>query len=204
VNRAIWIVSITAAVILGAVGIFQCKSKVGPPPPPLIAIEKMGQLVSLMVKVSDIVELTENRALDIPWSTWEFRYAGTKVLMIVKGDCSIATDVGAAKFESIDNAKRTVTVVLPAPKVLQARVNHAPPSQGGSHLYAINNQGIEAIIPGSANRTKAIEAALSLAQKKIEDAGKSPDVVSAAKENTEHVLKNSLTALGWSASFKWK
>lgn len=175
-----------------------------PLPPPLLSLERMGHLASVRVNVADIVEFTEHRTFDIPWSSWQFRYAGTKVLLIVKGDCLVGTDLRAGRYDSVDRATRTVSLTLPAPEILQARLNHAPPEQGGSRLYSMSNQGIEALIPGSANRMKAIDAAMGIAQRKVEEVGKSPEVRRAAKENAEALLKASFAALGWTASIKWQ
>jgi hypothetical protein len=45
---------------------------------------------------------------------------------------------------------------------------------------------------------------MSLAQKRVEEAGRSAEAVDAAKENTELILKGMLTALGWNANIKWR
>jgi multimeric flavodoxin WrbA len=76
--------------------------------------------------------------------------------------------------------------------------------QGGSRLYSVSNQGIEALIPGNANRLKAIDAAMQLAQQKVEEAGRSPDVLRAATENTEALLRSTFRAVGWTLVVRWE
>ncbi|HSK11288.1 MAG TPA: DUF4230 domain-containing protein, partial [Vicinamibacterales bacterium] len=201
-RRVAWIASIGAALALGVVATSLLRPK-EELPPPLLSLEEMGHLASVKVNVADIVEFTENRTFDIPWSSWEVRYAGTRVLLIVKGDCLVGTDLRAGRYESIDHANRTVTLVLPTPDILQARVNHSPPEQGGSRLYSLSNQGIEAFIPGNASRLKAVDAAMRIAQAKVEEAGRSPEVSRAAMQNAETVLTGSFTALGWTARIEW-
>lgn len=202
-QRVLWAVTVLAALAIGAGGTtFLRREPEGPPP--VISLEKMGQLVSLRVNVADVVEFTEHRTFDIPWSLWEVRYAGTRVLLIVKGDCLVATDLTRARYERIEPTKRTVVIALPRPSVLQARVNHAPPEQGGSRIYAISNEGIEAIIPGDASRTQAIDGAMRLAQRRVEAGGRKPEVTRVAMENAELMLKGALGALGWTASFRWE
>jgi len=203
-HRVVWIVSIVAALAFGVGGTLLIRSKGEPLPPPLLSLERIGHLVSVKAYVADIVEFTEPRSLGVPWSSWKFSYGGTKVLLILKGDCLVGTDLRAGKYEAIDQVTHKVTLVLPTPEVLQARVNHAPPAQGGSRLYAISNQGVEAIIPGDANRNKAIDAAMQVAQKRVEDAGSRVEVIDAAKANAELLLKESLAALGWNATIRWK
>jgi hypothetical protein len=201
-NKIVWIAVLLIAIAIGIVT-FQ---RIRPPqlPPVLVSIEKMGHLVALKVNVADVIEFTEDSTFDIPWSLWQVKYGATKVLLIVRGDCSVATDLRAATYESIDQANRSVTIVLKSPAVLQPRVIHASPDKGGTKIYATSNRGLEAIIPGDANRNKAIDSAMSLAQKEVEKAGKSPDVVRVAKDNTEIILKGMLAAIGWKANFKWK
>ncbi|RPJ72767.1 MAG: hypothetical protein EHM24_08860, partial [Acidobacteria bacterium] len=76
-----WGVSIAAVLALGVAGAILLRPQAGLQPPPLLTLEKMGHLASVKVNVADIVEFTESRTFDIPWSSWEFRYAGTKVLL---------------------------------------------------------------------------------------------------------------------------
>ena len=200
----VWIGSIVLACALGVAGTMLFRPKAEAPPPPLIVLEKMGHLVSVKVEVADVVEFTQTRTFDIPWTLWQVPVGGTKVLLIVKGDCLVATDLRQGTYEEVDAAKRSVRLVLPTPSVLQARVNHAAPEQGGTRLYAVTNQGIEALIPGQENRLKAIEAAMTMAQKKVEEAGKSAAVLRTAQESAEFVLKGTYAAIGWTVDVRWK
>jgi len=202
-RRVTWILSVAAALALGAALTTIVRPRPEPQPPALLTLQDMGHLVSVRVNVADIVEFTESRTFDIPWSSWELKYAGTRVLLIAKGDCVVGTDLRAGRYESVDSAGRTATLVLPAPAVMQARLNHAPAEQGGSRLYSVSNQGIEALIPGTANRIRAIEGAMRIAQAKVEEAGRSPDVIQAARRNAETLLKGTLAALGWTVIVAW-
>ena len=195
------LVLVAVALVLAAVFLFRPAREA--PPPALLSLERMGHLVSVKVNVADIVEFTQNRTFDIPWSSWDLTYGGTRVLLILKGDCLVGTDLRAGRYESVDHRARTVTLVLPPPRLLQARVNHAPAAQGGSRLYSVSNQGIEALIPGNGNRIKAIDAAMEIAQRKVEEAGRSPDVLRAASENTETLLRSAFNALGWTLTVRW-
>ena len=205
--RLTWLLSLLGALALGAglAWLFGAGSrKAEPPMAPVVSLEKMGQLVSLKMNYADVVEFTENRALDIPWSQWELQLGGTKVLLVARGDCTIATDLRAAKFQDVDAKARTLTVVLPAPKPLQARINHAPREKGGSYFYAITNLGLEPIIPDSSNRTQAINHALAWAQKGVERACQQPAILATARQNAETVLRATYQATGWTPAFVWK
>lgn len=201
-NRTAWIAAVLVATAIGFCTAWLLPHK--PSLPPITSYEKMGHLVALKVNVADVVEFKADSTLDIPGSPWQVKYGATRVLLIVKGDCSVATDLRAAAYESIDRSNRTVTIALPTPAALQPRVIHAAPGQDGTRIYAVTDLGLEAILPGDAHRSRAIDSAMGLAQKKVEEAGRSPEAVRLAKENTEVILKGMLTALGWTANIRWK
>lgn len=200
--------ALLAAAVLGVVGIgfvfFPRQAELPPPQPPVISLEKMGHLVALKMNYADLIEFQQNRSVDIPWSEWEIRWGGSRVLLVARGDCSVSTDLRQAKYEVADVANRTLTVNLSLPRVLQARVNHASREQGGSYFYAITDRNIEPLIPGSENRKDAVNKALRIAQSKIETYCSQPDIIATAKVNSEEVLSAIFKATGWTPKFVWK
>lgn len=205
--RLSWLLAIAAAFGIGAIVTAVLKPSAGDaqrPLAPLLAIEKMGQLVSLKLNYAEVVEFNEKRALGIPWSQWEFRMAGTRVLLVAKGDCSVATDLKAAKYEKVDPANHTLVVTLPSPQPFQPRINHDGREKGGSYFYAITNRGVEALIPGSSNRTAAINGALKWAQDDVKRACGQRQVLDSARENAETVLTATFQATGWKPTFVWR
>jgi hypothetical protein len=172
-----------------------CKVDNKPP-----TLEKMGHLVSLKVNYSDVIEISRQNSFGIPWTEWKFPIGETKVLFVLKGDYLLSTDIRAAKYEQIDKAKRTVTLVLPAPTVTSPRVYQG---EGGSHFYSISPVGISQFLPGDGNRTKATNTVLQIAQSKVEAAGKNTDTIKAAKENAENVLKGLFNSVDWNLTVKW-
>ena len=201
-HKLTWLLSITAAAVAGAGATLWMKKEALAPP--LISFERMGHLVSLKVNYSDVVEFTESRTLEIPWLQWELPYAGTKVLLIAKGDCSFATDLRLASYQAIDAPNRRVSIVLQAPVAFHPRLNHASSSEGGTRIYAISNQGVEALIPGNGNRAKAIQSAMALGQQRIEESCLNQDAIMAAKSNAETILAASFNAIGWNAAIVWR
>ena len=171
---------------------------------PLISLEKMGHLVSLKVNYADVIEFTERRTQDIPWSQWALDLGGTKVLLIARGDCTIATHLGAAKYQNINAEKRTFTLLLPEPKPMQVRVNHESREKGGSYFYAISSEGLEPLIPDTSNRRMAISNSLGFAQKQIERSCNRPQIRAIAKKNAEQVLSATFQATGWKPTYLWK
>jgi len=171
--------------------------------PLLGSVENMGNLVSVKVNYADVIDFTLHRAIDVPQTPWEIRYAGTHVLLIAKGDCAVATDLRLAKYEAVDRNSHRVTIRLAAPATLYARINHASPGRGGSRLFAVLNEGLEALIPDQTNPNKAIDQAYGRAQSQVAAACRSPDVIDTARRNTEAVLRNMFAASGWDVTFKW-
>lgn len=174
------------------------------PPPPLISLEKMGHLVSLKMNYADVVDVNQPNAIDIPWTEREVRLGSTRVLLVARGDCTVATDLRQARYENIDNTKRTLTVVLPQPAPLQARLNHDTREKGGSYFYAVTEQGLQTIIPDARTRTGAMDKALATAQASVQAACSQPALLATARENAAAVLQATLSATGWTPEVTWE
>lgn len=197
------LIAVTAAAITAAF-IMQPASKQAPPPPPLISLEKMGHLVSLKMNYADVIEFQQPNAVDIPWSQWEVRLGSTRVLLVARGDCTVATDLRQASYSDIDDAARTLTVSLPSPAPLQARISHAARAKGGSYFYAVTEQGMQAFIPSEQTRTKAMNQALEKAQAAVEAACAQADILNAARDNAATVMEATLQATGWKPKIVWE
>jgi len=198
----ILLVAILAAAITFA--FIKRPSEPPPPAPPLVSLEKMGHLVSLRMHYSDVIEFTQPNAVDIPYSQWEVRLGSTRVLLVARGDCTVATDLRQARYEDIDERARTLTVVLPQPSPLQARISHESRANGGSYFYAITDQGLQAFMPSAQTRTSAMNNVLATAQKAVQAACSQPTVLNTAKENAAAVMEATLGATGWTPNIVWK
>lgn len=200
------ILSIVGALALGALGMWLFGSKSSntlPPQPPLMSLEQMGHLVTVKVNYANVIEFTENFTQDIPWTQWELRLGSSRVLLVARGDCLVGTDFRLAKYQEVNETSRSAVLVLPSPKPISARVSHDPREKGGSYFYAITGTGIEPIIPGSNNRTKAMDAALGKAQQEIERTCGGAEVLITAKKNAEAVLLPAFLASGWKVKLRW-
>jgi hypothetical protein len=190
-----------------AVGALLMAWRTPPPPPPveapLMSLEKMGRLVALRVNYADVIEFNQPRTQDIPLTQWALHLGGTRVLQVAKGDCTLAADLTAARYEQVDQSAKRLTVVLPPPQLMNARINHEPREKGGSYLYAVTSEGLEPLIPDSANRTAAINNSLVRAQEAIERLCRQPDMIATAQRNAEDILASLFRAAGWQASFQW-
>jgi hypothetical protein len=112
-----------------------------PAAPPVVSVQEMGTLATLRVNYANVIEFNERITQDIPWTQWEFRFGGTSVLLIARGECLIGTDLQAAKYEQILPAAKTATLGLtmrssrPRNRLFAFRGNAAlaadPPTAGG-------------------------------------------------------------------------
>lgn len=198
----ILLVAITAAAI--TLAFVKRPADAPAPAPPLVSLERMGHLVSLRVHYADVIEFTQPNAVDIPWSQWQVRLGSTRVLLVARGDCTLATDLRQARYENVDQAARTLDIVLPPPAPLQARISHDTRARGGSYFYAVTDQGLQAFIPSAATRTAAMNNALATAQKAVQAACGQPAMLDAAQENAAGVLRATLQATGWTPSLSWR
>ena len=192
--------------LVAAVIIYAFTQRPAPQPaaaPPLVSLEKMGHLVSLRMHYADVIEFNQPKAVDIPWSQWQVRLGSTRVLLVARGDCSIATDLRQARYENVDNGARSMTVVLPQPAPLQPRISHEAQNKGGSYFYAVTEHGMQAFIPSAQTRTEAMNKALGVAQAKVQAACSQPAMLAAARENAAAVLQSTLSATGWTPHIMW-
>lgn len=174
-----------------------------PAAPPVVSVQEMGTLVTLRVNHANVIEFNEKITQDIPWTQWEFRFGGARVLLIARGECLIGTDLQAAKYEQVLPATKTATLILPNPKVITARLNHDPKT-GGSSFYTVDNNGIAALIPGTEGQTKAMNRALQKGQGEMETACSKPELMSAARKSAESVLQPAVSATGWKINIAWR
>lgn len=206
-NRTTLYILMFVAFTFGAAGTWAVNhdfSEQPPSGPPLIAFDKMGHLVSVKLNYSNVIEFIQPRRVSIPATPLNISAGGTTVLLVAKGDCTVASDLTRAQYRDVKHSEHTVTLVLPVPAPLQTRVNHDDRAKSGSYFYAVTEHGLQTILPGLKQSTTAMNGALQRAQNEIEQACKQPSMIAIAKENAEAVLGGMLQATGWKAQFIWK
>lgn len=198
--------SVVVIALALAVLAWQSVRRSGPPAaaPPKLSAEKVGELVTLRLHYANVLEFFQKRAQDIPLTPYELRLGGTRILMVVHGDCEISTDLQAARYEQVRPETRTLRVVLPAPHMQPPRVSHAASDAGGSYFYAVTSEGLEVLVPNSANHKAAINNGWAAAEKDIGRYCGAPQWMAEAKANAEKLLTPMFAAAGWTASFVWR
>lgn len=172
--------------------------------PPIEKLQAMGHLASLKVNYANVIEFDQTVNLGIPWTVRQITFGGTKVLLVAKGECLVGTDLRLAKFEDTNLTQKTITLVLPSPSVISTSINHDSQQNGGSYFYSITNSGVVSITPGLDNASKAVSAALAVAQTELKGACLEPRAFLAAKKNGEEVMQSLLSSLGWKVRVVWR
>lgn len=205
-TRIHWMLSLAAAAASGMVAMWFFLPHLSKPMAviaPMISLENMGHLVSVRLNYSDVIEIAEKSAIDMPFNR-EILLGSTKALLVAKGDCTIATDLTRAKYENIDHEKRALTIALTAPQALSVRINHDGRDKGGSYFYAMTENGLAGFFADPGKRTKAADNALAKAQVELMRVCLSAPNVASAKQNAEAVLRSMYIATGWTPTFTWK
>lgn len=175
-----------------------------PPPPPHLSTEKLGELVTLRLHYANILDFFQKRTQDIPMTPWELRLGGTKILMVVRGDCQISADLRAARYEQVQPESKSLRVVLPTPRMQPPRVSHAAREAGGSFFYTVTDEGLQYFIPSNAHQVAAVNNGWALAEQDVGKYCSSPQWIAEAKKNAEQVLAPMFQASGWTATFVWQ
>jgi hypothetical protein len=171
--------------------------------PAILKVQEMGNLVSLNVSYSNIIDIKDRITQDIPLTNWELEFGATRVLLLAKGNCLVGTDLKQAHYEHSDDNKKSVDLILPTPKVISARLDHNV-GKSGSYFYAVNHSGVSKIVSRTDRQTELMNKALATAQKDIEGQCASADYILAAKKSAEAMLAPLIThASDWRINIVW-
>ena len=155
------------------------------PGPTVVQLERLQQLVSTRVHVTDIL-VGESRWLEGSW--------------IIQGDALLAVDMSKAEVTNTDQKARTATIILPHPAVLSARVNHERSQQ-----WDIKSRSwipLASLVLG--DRTAMEKQAMLQAQQLVERAAGSGSHKTTARQGVASMLAEFYQAVGWHVSVQWK
>jgi hypothetical protein len=122
-----------------------------------------------------------------------------KVAILVKGDFLLGTDLSAARFEAVDPAQHTATLVLPPPAAASPRVDHAR-----TRVFAISTNGLWQVVPGGDEAAAAVvNRAYADAQRIVSAAADDRALRDRARRQAESVLRTFFAAVGWTVEIRW-
>ncbi|MEX2672524.1 MAG: DUF4230 domain-containing protein [Phycisphaeraceae bacterium] len=175
-------------------GILQQPTQPGPDPvthrpsvPRIEQVQALASLVTLNVPISDL------HVSELAGYT-----GGVKIMVNVRGDVQIMTDLSNARFEDIDEQRLDAVLVLPRPEAQRPRVDHEK-----TRIVEIQRTGMWRIGPGQSAERAVTNRAMSAAQRVLGEAAKDEKLITQACAQTEKVMDQFFGALGWNVIVRW-
>jgi len=157
---------------------------------PLITLEEIRKVADLVMLRVPLQRIAEARLDGFT--------GGLTVLLVVHGEGLIATDLLGAEIK-IDERARTVSVVLPPPRVLTCRLDHRQTA-----IVHLSRHGAWMLLPGPAGEGALIERAFRDAQNQLREAVSAPEKMAAARSQAEQVLRRVVEQRGLSLRLSWR
>lgn len=148
--------------------------------PTVTQLESLAELVPLRVHIADVL-VAEGESYRGSW--------------LVKGDAVISVSLKGARIENRDDSRKTAIIVLPPPRVLQARVDHERTKTW--------NVEKSSWVPFVGNPDRLRDSAMQHAQKLIEEAAQEEKNLNYARETAAIVLKSMYRLNGWDVDVQW-
>src|SRR5688500_7107621 len=168
-------------IVLGVVlGWLSAKRQVTSPavPIPPHAAPTLEQIRSLALLTTVRVDVA-----DVRLTTLDGYTGGVRVAAVIKGDFQLSADLSRAQLESVNDHRRTATLVLPEPRVISPRLDHQR-----TKLFAMNSYGLWQITPGEGPYAEAVNQTYAEAQASVEAAAANAEAMHRARAQAEAVL----------------
>ncbi len=151
-------------------------------------VQRLAELVVLRVPISDV----QTAALA--------GFTGsTSVVLIVKGDVVISTDLSKAQLLDVNEQARSARLVLTQPQAGRPRLDHQ-----GTRVYRVDRTGLWAMFPGPAAEGAVIDRAMQQAQVYLQQAASQPALIAQARDQTQLVLTRFFSAMGWQVTIEFR
>ena len=156
--------------------------------PTITQLEKLGEIVTTRVHVADV--LTANDG------TW-------KGAWLIKGDALIAVDLMHAKLVEKQLDKKHAIISLPAPHVIQARVDHSK-----TKTWSVQDTtflpGWLPIYGSKGNPDVLRDSAMAQAQDCVDHMARSSEALDQSREVASTVITNMYRLVGWQVEIQWQ
>ncbi len=156
--------------------------------PTIEQVRKLSQLVTLHVPISD-VQVSELDGLT----------GGLRLALAVHGDVQIGTDLSHARFEDVNDERRTALLVLPKPRPQRPRLDHEK-----TRIVELQRGGAWRFVGGQAGERELTNRAMLAAQQTLEQAANRRDLAAQACEQTEQIIRQFYSATGWDITLQWE
>ncbi|MBI1338471.1 MAG: DUF4230 domain-containing protein [Phycisphaera sp.] len=147
---------------------------------------KVAQLATLRVSMSQAVEGK------IAGYT-----GGVSAVILASGEAVLGVDIENVEVD-LDEARKTVRVTLPEPKVLSCALDI-----NKTHVTYIGRSRLWALMPGEAGEAQLIARTFAQAQERLRAVASATEHVTAAREQTERALRRIVEGRGWRLEIVW-
>ncbi len=151
-------------------------------------IQRLAELVVLRVPISDV------QTASLAGFT-----GSTSVVLIVKGDVVISTDLRQSQLLDVNEQTRTARLLLPQPLAGRPRLDHQ-----GTRVYRVDRTGLWALYPGQAAEGTVIDRAMQQAQGYLQQAADQPALINQARDQTQLVLTRFFNAMHWQVTIEFR
>jgi len=156
-----------------------------------------GITVEQLTEVSELLVLRLELS-DVIVTRIDGYTGGAQAALLVKGDVYVGVDLAQAHFESIDENRRTATLVLPQPTASGSRVDHER-----SRIVALDETGLWKVLPGNRALPAVVNKAMAEAQGALTAAAGANKLRDRACRHSEAVLASFCSSLGWRIKVVW-
>ena len=155
--------------------------------PTLREVKRVASLITLNVPISDVQV-----------SRLSGHVGGSSLILLVRGDVELGTDLQAAEFTEIDPDAKRVTLALPPPELSRPRLDLER-----TCVYRIDRGGLWKVLPGRAGERELINQALRQAQRMLVEAAQQTSLDGEARRLTQAILGSLFAACGWQMNIDW-
>lgn len=155
--------------------------------PTIEQVRRLASLVTLDVPISDVQV-----------STLDGFTGGLRIVLSVRGDVQIATDLSAARFDQVNDQLHTAVLTLPRPQVQRPRLDH-----DRTRILELDRSGMWQWLPGEAGESTLTDRAMQEAQHVLADAAKRNDLITQARDHAQKIICGFFGAMGWTVQVQW-
>ncbi len=155
--------------------------------PTLREVKRVASLITLNVPISDVQV-----------SRLSGYVGSTSLVLLVRGDVELGTNLQAAEFTEVNLDAQRATLALPPPELSRPRLDLER-----TCVYRIDRDGLWKILPGHAGERELINQALQQAQRMLIEAAQQTALDGEARRLTEEILGSLFAACEWQVSIHW-
>ena len=152
--------------------------------PSITQLQSLGELTVMRVQISDVLTAS-NEDVEGSW--------------LIKGDAQVTVDLRQAKLKEADQARKTLTIILPKLQISLPRVDHER-----SKTWDVRDKRWTAIFRGNDRKDALRDQAMRIAQELVQKTSQAAATMELAKNSTKLVIGHMYSLIGWAVMIEWE